>query len=48
MDGIGPKVLKSCTLALYQSIHHLFVLSLTLFAQGVEVTSDHTYLQVRK
>ena len=48
IDGIGPKVLKSCALALYQPIHHLFVLNFTLFAQGVEVTSDHTYLQVRK
>jgi len=48
IDGIGPKVLKSCALALYQPIHHLFVLSFTLFGQGVEVISDHTYLQVRK
>ena len=29
IDGIGPKVLKSCVLALYQPIHHLIVLSLT-------------------
>ena len=29
IDGIGPKILKSCALALYQPIHHLFVLSLT-------------------
>jgi len=40
IDGISPKVLKSCALALYQPIHHLFVLSFTLFAKGVEVTSD--------
>jgi len=33
IDGIGPKVLKSCALALYQTIHHLFALRLTLFAK---------------
>ena len=29
MDGIGPKVLKQCALALYKPIHHLFLLSLS-------------------
>ena len=28
IDGIGPKLLKHCALALYQSLHHLFTLSL--------------------
>ena len=29
IDGIGPKVLKSCALALNQPIHHLFALGLS-------------------
>ena len=29
IDGIGPKLLKYCALALYKPIHHLFVLSIT-------------------
>ena len=29
IDGIAPKVLKSCALALNQPIHHLFVLGLS-------------------
>ena len=28
IDGIGPKLLKHCALALYQPLHHLFTLSL--------------------
>ena len=28
-DGIGPKLLKHCALALFQPLHHLFSLSLT-------------------
>ena len=28
IDGIGPKVLKQCVLALYKPLHHLFLLSL--------------------
>ena len=28
-DGIGPKVLKHCALALFKPIHHLFLLSLS-------------------
>ena len=28
-DGIGPKVLKHCALALYKPLHHLFLLSLS-------------------
>ena len=46
IDGIGQKALMSCAFALYQPIHHQP--HTALFAQGVEVTSDHTYLQVRK
>lgn len=29
IDGIGPKLLKNCALALYVPIHHLFSLSIT-------------------
>ena len=29
IDGIGPRVLKHCALALYKPIHHLFMLSLS-------------------
>ena len=29
IDGIGPKLLKHCAIALYKPIHHLFVLSIT-------------------
>ena len=29
-DGISPKILKHCVVALYQPIHHLFMLSLYL------------------
>jgi hypothetical protein len=29
VDGIGPKILKHCALALYKPIHHLFLLSLS-------------------
>ena len=29
IDGIGPKLLKSCAVALYVPIHHLFSLSIT-------------------
>ena len=29
IDGIGPKLLKHCALALYKPIHHLFVLSIS-------------------
>ena len=29
IDGIGPKLLKNCALALYVPIHHLFLLSIT-------------------
>ena len=29
IDGIGPKILKHCALALFKPIHHLFVLSIT-------------------
>ena len=29
IDGIGPKVLKHCALALYKPLHHLFLLSLS-------------------
>ena len=28
-DGIGPKILKHCALAIYQPIHHLFCVSLS-------------------
>ena len=28
IDGIGPRLLKHCALALYQPLHHLFTLSL--------------------
>ena len=28
-DGISPKILKHCAVALYQPIHHLFMLSLS-------------------
>lgn len=28
IDGIGPKILKSCALAIYQPLHHLFQTSL--------------------
>ena len=28
-DGIGPKVLKNCALALYKPLHHLFLLNLS-------------------
>ena len=28
-DGISPKLLKNCALALYQPLHHLFLLSLS-------------------
>ena len=27
IDGIGPKLLRSCALALYPVIHHLFTIS---------------------
>ena len=30
-DGIGPKLLKHCALALYQPLHHLFCLSISQF-----------------
>ena len=29
IDGIGPKLLKSCAVALYVPIHHVFSLSIT-------------------
>ena len=29
IDGIGPKLLKHCALALYKPIHHLFILSIS-------------------
>ena len=29
VDGIGPKILKHCTLALFKPLHHLFLLSLS-------------------
>ena len=29
IDGIGPKILKRCALALYKPLHHLFLLSLS-------------------
>ena len=29
IDGIGPKLLKHCGLALYKPIHHLFMLSIS-------------------
>ena len=31
IDGIGPKLLKHCALALYKPIHHLFMLSISQF-----------------
>ena len=31
IDGIGPKLLKHCALALYKPIHHLFMLSISHF-----------------
>ena len=31
IDGIGPKLLKHCALALYKPIHHIFMLSISHF-----------------
>ena len=31
IDGIGPKVIKYCALALYKPLHHLFLLSLSQY-----------------
>ena len=35
-DGISPKILKHCVVALYQLIHHLFMLSLSQYYLPVE------------
>ena len=52
IDGIGPRVLKFCAVALYQPIHHLVFLSTVLLKSGVFIvlllfTSQGTDLQSR-
>ena len=49
IDGIGPRVLKFCAVALYQPIHHLFTLSLSQHCISEEwrVHPYYSYLQVR-
>ena len=36
IDGVGPKLLRSCALGIYQALHHLFTISLTHHKISVE------------